>query len=161
MPKMAFDLDYEVSPNAIANLLPISFIIATCSGVHVSSATDLTLLMWTPRLRWMPAQRMQTNMPMLCDAHRGPINQISKDQSRLSRWHWQYQQDAKTNSPRKDNLIIRHIATSTIEFTFWITVGTVWVVLGSQYIVQNLFQFLLNEFITSVLVTRHCHVNID
>lgn len=44
----------------------------TCSCVHWSRLTDLTLEMWTPRLRWIPAQRMQTKMPKFQDAHLGP-----------------------------------------------------------------------------------------
>lgn len=43
-----------------------------CSGVHWSRLTDLTLEMWTPRLRWIPAQRMHMNTPRFHDAHRGP-----------------------------------------------------------------------------------------
>lgn len=43
-----------------------------CSGVHWSRLTDLTLEMWTPRLRWIPAQRMHMNTPRFQDAHRGP-----------------------------------------------------------------------------------------
>jgi hypothetical protein len=43
-----------------------------CSAVHVSRFTLRTLLMCTPRLRWMPEQRMQKNTPRLIDAQRGP-----------------------------------------------------------------------------------------
>lgn len=43
-----------------------------CSGVHWSRLTDFTLEMWTPRLRWMPAQRIHMNTPRFHDAHRGP-----------------------------------------------------------------------------------------
>lgn len=46
---------------------------AICSGVHWSRLTDLTLEMWTPRLRWMPAHRMQMKMPKFHDVHRGPL----------------------------------------------------------------------------------------
>lgn len=43
-----------------------------CSGVHWSRLTDLTLEMWTPRLRWIPAQRIHMNTPRFQEAHRGP-----------------------------------------------------------------------------------------
>lgn len=43
-----------------------------CSGVHWSRLTDLTLEMCTPRLRWMPAQRIHMNTPRFHEAHRGP-----------------------------------------------------------------------------------------
>lgn len=43
-----------------------------CSGVHWSRLTDLTLEMCTPRLRWIPAQRIHMNTPRFQEAHRGP-----------------------------------------------------------------------------------------
>lgn len=46
---------------------------ATCCGVHVSRLTLLTLDIWTPRLRWMPAQRMHRKIPKFHDAHLGPV----------------------------------------------------------------------------------------
>ena len=60
-----------------------------CSGVHWSRLTDLTLEMWTPRLRWMPAQRMHMNTPRFHDAHRGPkIRKEEKRESSASKLHW-------------------------------------------------------------------------
>lgn len=47
---------------------------ATCSGVHVSKFTDLTLEMCTPKLRCMPAQRIHRKIPIFHDAQRGPAN---------------------------------------------------------------------------------------
>src|SRR5262249_24429461 len=46
---------------------------AICSAVHWSKLTDLTLEMCTPRLRSMPAHRMQMNTPKFHDVHRGPL----------------------------------------------------------------------------------------
>lgn len=43
-----------------------------CSGVHWSRLTDLTLEMWTPRFRWIPAQRIHMNTPRFQEAQRGP-----------------------------------------------------------------------------------------
>ena len=43
-----------------------------CSGVQESKLTDLTRDMCTPRLRWIPAQRMHINTPRFQDAQRGP-----------------------------------------------------------------------------------------
>ncbi len=47
---------------------------AICSAVHWSRLTDFTLLMWTPRFRCIPAQRIQKNTPKFHDAQRGPIH---------------------------------------------------------------------------------------
>ena len=43
-----------------------------CSGVQESRLTDFTREMCTPRLRWMPAQRMHRNTPRFHEAQRGP-----------------------------------------------------------------------------------------
>ena len=43
-----------------------------CSGVQESRLTDFTRDMCTPRLRWMPAQRIQRKTPRFHDAQRGP-----------------------------------------------------------------------------------------
>ena len=46
---------------------------ATSLGFQLSRLTLLTLLMWTPRFLWMPAQRMQRKMPRFQLAQRGPL----------------------------------------------------------------------------------------
>ncbi|KAG8261577.1 hypothetical protein J6590_070018 [Homalodisca vitripennis] len=50
----------------------------TCSGVHESKLTDLTLEMWTPRLRWIPAHRIHKKIPRFQDAHLGPNREIHR-----------------------------------------------------------------------------------
>lgn len=55
-----------------------------CSGVHWSRLTDLTLEMWTPRLRWIPAQRIHMNTPRFQEAHRGPETGETSEEPRHS-----------------------------------------------------------------------------
>lgn len=43
-----------------------------CSGVHWSKLTDLTLDMWTPKFRCIPAHLIQIKTPVFQEAHRGP-----------------------------------------------------------------------------------------
>ena len=45
---------------------------ATWWGVHESKFTDFTLEIWTPKFRWIPAQRIHTKMPIFHEAHLGP-----------------------------------------------------------------------------------------
>jgi hypothetical protein len=45
---------------------------STCSSVHLSKVALFTLEMCVPKLRWMPAQLIQRNMPNDQEAHRGP-----------------------------------------------------------------------------------------
>jgi hypothetical protein len=54
-----------------ARLFPHFSMLAICSSVHESRSTLFTLLMCTPRDRWMPEHRMQTKTPKFQDAHRG------------------------------------------------------------------------------------------
>ena len=64
---------FHTVPTHGASLLIYNPLKLTCSGVHVSKLTDLTLEMWTPKFLWIPAQRMQRKMPRFHDAHRGPL----------------------------------------------------------------------------------------
>ena len=41
----------------------------------MSRLTERTLEMWTPRLRWMPEQRMHRKTPRFHDAQRGPAEE--------------------------------------------------------------------------------------
>lgn len=65
-PGASFDSQY-----LFARALPQFKTLCSCSSVQVSRSTDLTLLMWTPMLRWMPEQRMQMKTPRFQLAHRG------------------------------------------------------------------------------------------
>ena len=49
---------------------------AICSAVHESRLTDLTRDTWTPRLRCMPAHRIQRKTPRFHDAHLGPVRNM-------------------------------------------------------------------------------------
>ena len=53
----------------------MNILTAVWCGVQESRFTDFTFDIWTPRFRWIPAQRMQTKMPIFHDAHLGPIIQ--------------------------------------------------------------------------------------
>lgn len=55
----------------LARVLPQRIMLWSCSSVHVSRSTLLTLDMCTPSERWMPEQRMQTKTPRFQLAHRG------------------------------------------------------------------------------------------
>lgn len=48
----------------------------TCSGVHVSKLTDLTLLICTPRFLCIPAHRIHRKIPKFQLAHLGPVKYI-------------------------------------------------------------------------------------
>ena len=52
-----------------------NWLTATWCGVHESRLTDLTLEMWTPKFRWIPAHLMHKNIPKFHEAHRGPEKQ--------------------------------------------------------------------------------------
>lgn len=67
-PGASFDSQY-----LFARALPQFKTLCSCSSVQVSRSTDLTLLMWTPMLRWMPEQRMQMKTPRFQLAHRGSV----------------------------------------------------------------------------------------
>lgn len=54
-----------------ALLLPHFTILPSCSSVHESRSTDLTLLMCTPRERCIPEQRIHMKTPKFQAAHRG------------------------------------------------------------------------------------------
>jgi hypothetical protein len=54
-----------------ARVLPHFRILCSCSSVHESRSTDLTLLMCVPMPRWMPEHRMHTKTPRFQLAHRG------------------------------------------------------------------------------------------
>lgn len=60
-------------PVTVGRLMGVVIDTCICSDVHWSRLTDFTLEMWTPRLRWMPAQRIHMNTPRFHDAHRGPV----------------------------------------------------------------------------------------
>ena len=51
---------------------------STCSSVHLSRVTDLTLLMWVPSDLCSPPQRIQRKTPMFQDAQRVPNNMKHK-----------------------------------------------------------------------------------
>lgn len=51
--------------------LPHRSMLCSCSSVHESRSTDLTLLMWVPMPLWIPEHRMQTKTPRFQLAHRG------------------------------------------------------------------------------------------
>jgi hypothetical protein len=48
--------------------------LCSCSSVHASRSTDLTLLMCVPIPRCIPEHRMQTKIPKFQLAHRGSVN---------------------------------------------------------------------------------------
>lgn len=54
-----------------AREFPHTNTLCSCSSVHESRSTDLTLLMCVPIPRWMPEQRMQIKMPKFQLAHLG------------------------------------------------------------------------------------------
>lgn len=56
-----------------ARALPQFRMLCICSSVQESRSTDLTLLIWTPMLRWMPEQRMQMKTPRFQLAQRGSV----------------------------------------------------------------------------------------
>lgn len=69
-----------------ARALPQLKILFICSSVQESRSTDLTRLMWTPMLRWMPEQRMQMKTPRFQLAHRGSVqysHSVRKERSGL------------------------------------------------------------------------------
>lgn len=65
-PGASFDSQY-----LLALALPHLSTLCSCSSVHVSRSTDLTLLMCVPMPRWMPEQRMQMKTPRFQLAQRG------------------------------------------------------------------------------------------
>lgn len=54
-----------------ARALPHLSTLWSCSSVHVSRSTDLTLEMCVPMPRWIPEQRMHMKTPRFQLAHRG------------------------------------------------------------------------------------------
>lgn len=50
----------------------LGYFTCICSGVHWSKLTDLTLDIWTPRFRCIPAHLMQIKTPVFQEAHLGP-----------------------------------------------------------------------------------------
>lgn len=54
-----------------AREFPHTSTLCSCSSVHESRSTDLTLLMCVPIPLWIPEQRMQMKMPRFQLAHRG------------------------------------------------------------------------------------------
>ena len=54
-----------------ARALPHLSTLCSCSSVHVSRSTDLTLEMCVPMPRWMPEQRMHMKTPRFQLAQRG------------------------------------------------------------------------------------------
>jgi len=56
--------------------LPHFNMLWSCSSVHESRSTDLTLLICVPIPLWMPEHRMQMNMPRFQLAHRGSARSI-------------------------------------------------------------------------------------
>ena len=50
----------------------------TCSGNHKSRLTDFTREICTPKLRWIPAQRMHKKIPRFHEAHLGPNKVLRK-----------------------------------------------------------------------------------
>lgn len=60
-----------------AREFPHTSTLCSCSSVHESRSTDLTLLMCVPIPRWMPEQRMQTKIPKFQLAHRGSGSGVS------------------------------------------------------------------------------------
>lgn len=70
-PGASFDSQY-----LFARALPHFRTLCSCSSVQESRSTDLTRLMWTPMLRWMPEQRMQMKTPRFQLAHRGSVGRI-------------------------------------------------------------------------------------
>jgi hypothetical protein len=56
-----------------ARALPHLSTLCSCSSVHVSRSTDLTLLMCVPIPRCIPEQRMQIKTPRFQLAHRGSV----------------------------------------------------------------------------------------
>lgn len=64
-----------------ARAFPHTSTLCSCSSVHESRSTDLTLLMCVPIPRWMPEQRMQTKIPKFQLAHRGSGEGVSNANS--------------------------------------------------------------------------------
>lgn len=88
----------------------------TCSGDQVSKFTDLTRVMCTPRLRWIPAHRMHKNTPRFHDAHRGPVNGIGDVLSSVT------QEEGGSNFSSSTSLVV-------IPLTLCIAIHAVFVVL--------------------------------
>lgn len=65
-PGASFDSQY-----LFARAFPQLRMLCICSSVQESRSTDLTRLMCTPILRWMPEQRMQMKTPRFQLAQRG------------------------------------------------------------------------------------------
>lgn len=63
-----------------ARAFPQRRIDAICWSVHESRSTDFTREMWTPKLRWMPEQRMQTKTPRFHEAHLGCLLRLQSAQ---------------------------------------------------------------------------------
>lgn len=86
--KLSILLSFGTCPSAsfasqyrFARLLPHFTILASCSSVHESRSMLLTREIWTPRLRWMPEQRMQMKIPRFQDAHRGCLLRLQSAQT--------------------------------------------------------------------------------
>lgn len=54
----------------------------SCSSVHLSRFTDLTLDICVPRFLWIPEQRIHTKTPKFVEAHRGPSRTSDRAQRR-------------------------------------------------------------------------------
>ena len=63
-----------------ARELPHRKMLWSCSSVHESKSTDLTLLICVPIPRWMPEQRMQRKTPKFQLAHRGCLLRLQSAQ---------------------------------------------------------------------------------
>ena len=149
--------------NSVAFKWWLTHCTSICSGVQESKLTDLTRDMCTPRLRWIPAQRMHMNTPRFQDAQRGPrmvVTQTEPNTVSLTGpvpFQLTLSPTPQCITQQHDSVRVasRHISIIITLRTLRHTVGTVSVVLVSQQIHQD--RLVLFMKLRRLILPPRCH----